>query len=319
MVRRNVGAVMPARSRVGLLVVAAMPWMWFAVRDAGPWMEVVAVTLPLLGVASIGGAALLATLGRSRLARTLLISTAGMALVACVIPRLPGSEPASRIDLTVASANLTGDNARSGDDVGDLLDLDPDILVLLEANVHAARRFDDVEGQLPNAILAPLRGKSRVAVFSRYAIELIEPPESVATPRIVAVRVDAPEPFTLIAAHLPRPWFSTSLSEATPKDRQARVVELADWLATLEGRVVLAGDLNSTDRGIGYRTLLETGNLVDAMRVEWASTTSTKWWPLLLRIDHVLVRGLCPVTSFNRALPGSDHRAIVAQLGACRG
>jgi endonuclease/exonuclease/phosphatase (EEP) superfamily protein YafD len=102
-----------------------------------------------------------------------------------------------------------------------------------------------------------------------------------------------------------------------PPARQALLESLGDWLATLENPVILAGDLNSTDRGVGYRTLLGRADLIDAMRVTWASTTSTKWWPLLLRIDHVLVRGICPSSARNTALEGSDHRSVVAELAFC--
>jgi endonuclease/exonuclease/phosphatase (EEP) superfamily protein YafD len=81
--------------------------------------------------------------------------------------------------------------------------------------------------------------------------------------------------------------------------------------------VVVAGDLNSTDRARDYR-LLDAG-LVDAMRDGWAGPTSvTQWRAFLLRIDHLFVgRGWCGDGAHRVELPGSDHDAIVATVGPC--
>ena len=308
---------MSANTRARMIVLALIPWLWFALRDLGSWMEVVAIALPVIGIAAAIGAAALSVLGRSRSIQVLLVSTVAMSLTAIVAPRIPTSAAESSSDLTIVSANLTGNNPRADEAVDPLLGIDADIVVLLEANADVASRYSDIQQELPYVLSSPIVIWSQVAVFSRYEVSQITVPGELDNDRIVAMWVDAPVPFTLVAGHLPRPWFVETPSDLTPSKRQSYEVELAKWLATLDDPLVLAGDLNSTDRGIGYRTLIEGADLVDAMRVRWAATTSTKWWPLLLRIDHILVRGLCPVSSSTLALEGSDHRAVVAQLADC--
>jgi endonuclease/exonuclease/phosphatase (EEP) superfamily protein YafD len=154
-------------------------------------------------------------------------------------------------------------------------------------------------------------------LFSRYPLTPIVIPSEIDTGRVVAAEVEGPIRFVVVGAHLPRPWFESNDAERLPAARHDLIEATADWLSTFNGPVILAGDLNSNDRGLDYRLLLHGGRLVDSVRVKWASTTSTKWGPLLLRIDHVLVRGFCPVSATNPLLPGSDHRSVVAHLQYC--
>lgn len=303
--------------RLRKLGLFAIPWSWFVIRNVSAWMEVVAVAIPVLGAGALIAAALLATLSRLPSLRVILVSTAVVAAVAAIVPRLPLVAAASRPDLTIVSANLTGDNPQAAVDVEQALGAEPDLLILLEVNDVAARRFDSIERELPYSIVAPALGESRVALFSRSPLLRLEPPPGIDSARIIAARVETADPFIVVAAHLPRPWWVGSPTQARPGDRQDLVVELGEWLSTLGNPIVLAGDLNSTDRGLGYRTLIGRADLVDAMRVGWASSTSTKWWPLLLRIDHVLVRGICPVSASTLPLAGSDHRGVIARLERC--
>ena len=87
------------------------------------------------------------------------------------------------------------------------------------------------------------------------------------------------------------------------------------------GAVVLVGDLNSTDRGRDYRLLVDDTRLTDAMRDGWAGPTSvTRWRPLLLRIDHLMVGpGWCGDAARRFALPRSDHDGVTATVGPCAG
>lgn len=305
---------MPPRRQ--LIALVALPWSWFLVRDLASVMEVVAVGLPLLGVASVLGsvAGLISKVARRALPFTL--STILMVTTAVVLPRIPdpGPTPVDRT-MRMASANLTGENRLAGEGVMALARSGADVLVLLEANPHALDAVGALAAEYPFVESGTLLGFSRVMVVSRFPLEQVELPAELETGRIVAVEVSAPEPFTLFAAHLPRPWRTTSDTQATPAEQQRLITSLTDHVAGVDGPLVLAGDLNATDRGMGYRTL--TASLTDVIRTDWASTTSSKWWPLLLRIDHVLARGLCASAANAVPLPGSDHRGLSVTLGAC--
>ncbi len=305
----------PSRLRAGLWIL--LPWIWFVIRDLGSWMEVVAIALPAIGLVALVGAGFETLSGRRGIRQWSLASMALMATTAILLPRVPTTTASASTEVTLVTANLTGDNPRAGDSIDRLLAIDPDVLVLLEANADVVARSREIETALPFRALTPVVVWSQVAVFSRYEFEQLELPDSIDTDKILALRIDAAEPFTLIAAHLPRPWLVRTPSDDTPAGRQALMVRFADWIGSLDGPVVLAGDLNATDRGVGYRTLLDQGELTDLIRVNWAPTTSTKWWPLLLRIDHVLVRGFCAAGADTVPLEGSDHIGLEARIGRC--
>jgi endonuclease/exonuclease/phosphatase (EEP) superfamily protein YafD len=306
------------RSRVGVAVFAALPWSWFLVRDAAPLMEVVAVALPVVGVAAVLLMAVSMWTRRGRSFAVIAISTALMVAVSIVLPRLPQQAPdPTESAITVASANVTGDNPLGGEVVETLTNLDADVIVLLEANPHALRAVASITEGYPHVEVADELGLSRVMVVSRFPLQRLALPNDLSTGRLVEVMVAAPEPFTLVAAHLPRPWRATSNTQATPEDQQRLIGDLAEHVAGIEGPVVVAGDLNANDRGVGYRTLIRGGRLRDAIRTGWAATTSLKWWPLLLRIDHVLTRGMCSADANDVTLPGSDHRGLVVEIGTC--
>jgi endonuclease/exonuclease/phosphatase (EEP) superfamily protein YafD len=131
--------------------------------------------------------------------------------------------------------------------------------------------------------------------------------------------VAAPAPFVLYAMHVPKPWWSGSGGYWTTPAEHHRLVEtVAAQIAREPGPVVLAGDLNSTDRARDYRLLVGAG-LTDAMRAGWAGPTSvTVFRALLLRIDHLLVGpGWCGEASRRFTLPRSDHDGITATVGPC--
>ena len=105
------------------------------------------------------------------------------------------------------------------------------------------------------------------------------------------------------------------------RDRRGQLRDMLAYLDTTpRRRRVLAGDLNSTPLWPAYRRLRRR---FDDAAVEAARRIGRRpgrtWGPWsgsvrLLRIDHVLVRGL--VATATRVLPlrGSDHSALFAAL-----
>lgn len=80
--------------------------------------------------------------------------------------------------------------------------------------------------------------------------------------------------------------------------------------------VVLLGDLNLTPDSPAFGRLLDEGGLRDVMQGRgWRPTWLSGFWPLSLRIDHVLVSsGLCVEHAEVGPEIGSDHRPVVARL-----
>lgn len=312
--------------RLSTILAAALPWGWFAVRDGDPAFEVVAILIPPLAVAAAVGAVIVAWLappGWRAVPVVLLLSTAAAGAVATAEPRLPLDLPEPRGDtLYLVAANLAADNPDAGAVIRGLASGFPDVVVTAETSDQAVLALAGLEDEYPYIELGQKGVRSRLVVYSKHRLTPLPRPTEVDFAQVLPVVVDAElGSFTLFAAHLPRPWASgTSGSsyQATLDEQQAIATGLASVVRATEGPVVVAGDLNLTDRGRGYRTLLRDGGLTDVVRTDWAGSTSLRWWPLALRIDHVLAGGgLCGADPARLDLPGSDHRGLWVELGRC--
>lgn len=102
--------------------------------------------------------------------------------------------------------------------------------------------------------------------------------------------------------------------------RRRQVAALETVINAEPGRIVLCGDLNATSAWPAYRRLARS--LVDAplqaarrAGERPAATWSYRpWWRPVLRIDHVLVRGMVATAARVLPMPGSDHRVLVVDL-----
>jgi endonuclease/exonuclease/phosphatase (EEP) superfamily protein YafD len=79
---------------------------------------------------------------------------------------------------------------------------------------------------------------------------------------------------------------------------------------------VLLGDLNVSPDSPSFARLLRDGRLVDTLAdAGWRPTWLAHFWPLAIRIDHVLAsEGICVVESDVGPDVGSDHRAVRVTL-----
>jgi endonuclease/exonuclease/phosphatase (EEP) superfamily protein YafD len=305
-------------ARLVRAVLVASPWAWFVVGDLTAPFEVVAIVLPAVGAAALVAGLVLAV-ARRWTAVMAMVSVAAMTAAATLLPRRPLDIPSPPVaQVTLVSANLAVDNPTTQESVRAVVELVPDIAVSLEANLGAVVSLADT---YPYVVTGEPGVRSQVAVHSWYRLEPLDLPAP-AGAQVVPVRVHHPQmTLTLFAVHLPRPWIRGSTErayQATVFDQQRIVDELAATIATVEGPVVVAGDLNLTDRGRGYHRLVGGAGLVDLVRSGWGPTTSVKWWPLALRIDHILARGgVCAADPATVELPGSDHVGLAVALGPC--
>ncbi|MFC5141668.1 endonuclease/exonuclease/phosphatase family protein [Actinomycetospora rhizophila] len=316
MERDAVAVVPPRRIRSSpwlWLLLAALPWAWFPLRDELALVgDVLAIVLPVAAGLAAVAAVVLSRRWGSWWGLLTAVSVVLAAAVAVVGPWTPEDAGAVRpgAGVTVASANVTTRTST----VPALRAAGADVLVVVEndrridAALAESYRFHVYAGGTP-----------AVGVYSRFPVRLLDAPG----PDFPGVRaaVDAPGttgPFVVYGLHVPRPWWTGGFGyQSTPAEHHRLVEEIAGRVAREPGPVVVAGDLNSTDRARDYR-LLDAG-LVDAMRDGWAGPTSvTQWRAFLLRIDHLFVgRGWCGDGAHRVELPGSDHDAIVATVGPC--
>ncbi|MDD7937421.1 endonuclease/exonuclease/phosphatase family protein [Actinomycetospora lutea] len=301
----------PTRSSPWLwLLLAALPWAWFPLRDELALVgDVLAIVLPVLAVLAALGALVLSRRRGTWWGLPTAVSVLLAAAVAVVGPWTPQDAGTVRpgAGITVASANVTATTAT----LPALQASGADVLVVVEND----RRIDAALAATHRYHL-DAGGTPAVGVYSRFPLRLLDPP----SPGFPGVRaaVDAPTPFVLYGLHVPRPWWTGGFGyQSTPAEHHRLVEALAARVAREPGPVVVAGDLNSTDRARDYRLL--DADLVDAVRDGWAGPTSvTQWRAFLLRIDHLFVsRGWCGDGAHRIELPGSDHDAIAATVGPC--
>lgn len=125
------------------------------------------------------------------------------------------------------------------------------------------------------------------------------------------------DPMAIMSVHLTHPLaFPPRRSQGRRRIQMEAIVGYTGG----RGRVVVCGDLNTLEMWPLYRRL--TATVDDGGRVLAArhGLRPEPTWSLrpdgrpILRLDHVLVRGV-DVTALTVArLPGSDHRALVADL-----
>ena len=318
------------------ILATLLPWCWFVLRDLGWVFDPAAIALPVIGLAFVLVLAVSGLIMRRRWMLLGAASTALLGLAVVIGPWIPQSSSAPRQPTTVLAANLT---AVTGEPFASelwptILAEDSDILVLSEFNGELTELVGESYeyALLSNLAQADLVGdesgtqlnRAFVGVFSRLPVERL-PDNSQLDEGLpgLRVRVEGPAgPFILYALHLPKPSAWSDGFSASFHSRNEVIRVIADLIEAESLPVVVAGDLNLSDRESMYREL--TGSLRDAMRQGvWAGPTSVKqelgWGLLALRIDHVLVsEPWCADGGDRIPLPLSDHRAVVASVGPCR-
>lgn len=253
------------------------------------------------------------------LRRRITAAVAGLAagaLALAVVPRaVPGGEPdVAGPRLTVMTANLFKGHADPDAVVALARRYDVDVLSLQELTPASLARLDGAGmlRLLPNRAAVPREGASGTALLSRLPLRALPGRDAGdhAQPQARLALQGAP-PVLLTAVH-PAPPIS-----AESEDGWQRALEALPP-ATDDAVRILAGDFNATLDHRALRGVLDRG-YADA--AERAGTGLRPTWPAIRRgvppitIDHVLVDRHVRVESVRVApLPGSDHRAVIAQL-----
>jgi endonuclease/exonuclease/phosphatase (EEP) superfamily protein YafD len=299
----------PVRRR---LVLVALPWAWFLVRDVSVVMELVAVALPLLVAAAFAVAVALRW-------KVVALSLALFGLVSVGGPWVPQDTGHPARGVTIAVANMLKRNEHAEAVADDIVAQHADIVVVPEATkaVH-----DRLAAVYPYSIRAD-RLDDALGVYSTVPIS--EPrvvPGLLPRTRQLRIEVDGPgdDDFVLWAVHLPKPWLvATGGYEMKPGGHARKLDDFLDAFAAETEPLVVAGDTNLTDRGRGYRKL--TDRFGDALRTTWGGPTARKSYlrPLLLRVDHVFIPpAWCSDRGHRFDLTGSDHRGVRVRVGPCR-
>ena len=296
-----------------IALAAVSPWVWFLVRDLGVPAVAVATALPVpvfavcavfLAVAASRRRVSLAAVGASWLV---------MGLTTVVGPWLPEGGPAPTQPLRLVMANVRSDNHHSDQGISHVLAQGADLAVLIEVQ---PRTEAALSGTYP--FVTPVPGASKV-VLSRYPVRLVDainPDNAIRTARL---EIEAPMGrLMLYVVHLGRPRARPDLLLGDLNRQREALDDLVRRAEQEEVPVLLVGDFNLSDRTAGYRKL--HSRYRDATRSRLAGPTYVKpiLWPELLRVDYVFIpRKWCSGGSRRFVIPGSDHRGVAAEVGAC--
>jgi endonuclease/exonuclease/phosphatase (EEP) superfamily protein YafD len=312
---RRQPVMIPRPSRLFLIGVAG-PWLWFVVRDLSPRLDLAALGIP--PVAAVVVAACLLHAAFTRRPRWLIVvaSWSLFVLAAVVGPWMPLGSDDIAGGLRLVAANVLVPQDTTPEVTDALLNADADVLVLSESS---SRLQASLRPSYPFAIDNAFDGS--VGVVSRFEMRELPLPEALAGMRARKVEVLAPSgPFVLYALHLWEPGIDTGPTVQGFTTQSRLISRLIESVERETLPVVVAGDLNLSDRTTGYRRLL--GPLDDAARAGWSGPTSMRRFnrPFLLRIDHIFVsEQWCSADGGRLDVPTSDHRAVQATIGPCDG
>ncbi|MEU7878607.1 endonuclease/exonuclease/phosphatase family protein [Microbispora bryophytorum] len=303
--------------------ISAAPFaLWAAARLAGAdgaahlWGVGVALMTATPYVAAASLLAVLIALAARRAAVIAVAVVASAILAAVVLPRAAGSAPtATGPSLRILTVNLrfgAGDAAT----VVDLVRrLEPDVLSTQELTPEAVGALDaaGVARLLPYRHLEDGPGPSGSGIYARHPLTGapdFAPEGGHNMPRARLTLPSGP-PVEIVDVH--------TLAPRNGRDVVQWAAELAALPAASPGVVrVLAGDFNASLDHAALRTVLGRGYADaadatgDGLTTTWPANRS---YPPLITIDHVLYdrRAAAVSTSVHR-VPGSDHRALFAEL-----
>ena len=194
---------------------------------------------------------------------------------------------------------------------------DPDVVVTQELGVDCADLLAD---RYPNHYLHPADDFKGRGIATRLDADFGDIPMSVRWGTTARLTVGG-EAWELAGIHFVNPidfpWW-----RSVP-DRGRQLDALDRWADELGDQpVVVAGDFNATKHWPAYRRMAERfEDLVEGWAQRAGRHPSVTWgwrpgWPRMLRIDHMFGRGVVATDVEVVPIPGSDHAAVIAELGS---
>ncbi|MDZ4401055.1 endonuclease/exonuclease/phosphatase family protein [Prosthecobacter sp.] len=215
--------------------------------------------------------------------------------------------------LRVMTFNVMVDNENHVAAIEHVLKADADIVCLLEVNDTWRMSLEPLRVKYPHRIEEMNDGNFGVACYTRLPLKSSEVRRFTvwALPTVLLNLDHLGRPLTVIATHPMPPMGGLSAQEW-----RSQLSQIGTIAASINGEVILAGDLNATPWCEGMRLLCETSGLrFSSVDPVWPPTWGLNL-PMMIPIDHVLVKG--GLTVRKRVIGpamGSDHRSVLVEIG----
>jgi len=283
---------------------------------------VLAVGAPYVAVAPCG-VALVLWRRRSLLA----VATAVLVMIAVAIQvswyylgRPPEIGPHAEIRVLAANIRLGQADA---DSFLAMAQNNADVITVAELTPEAVERFwgAGIDTVFRHSHLIPAPDAGGIGIWSRYPLRVLTAPRHrgvlmpAARLRVPGVRFDP----VLASVHVFSPVADRQNNVDGWRNAMAGAkAQLDDFaVAAGPGAVIVGGDYNSTPDARQFRDLLTEGyrDAVAETGSGFAPTfPSDTWYPPVITIDHVVIRGAAATSVRTVDVKGSDHRALRVTL-----
>jgi endonuclease/exonuclease/phosphatase (EEP) superfamily protein YafD len=230
-------------------------------------------------------------------------------------PRAVASQACAGPAFTVATVNLQFSNTRPEAFRAWIATQPADFLVIQEVTEAWAAELEE-QVAYPHRHVLSRQDPYGLALLSRWPLESVTLVDLAGDglPSLAGVLDAGGQRVRFLGLHTHWP-----LTPALAAARDEALRGAAALASAAELPVVLLGDLNLTPDSPAFARLLDEAGLRDAMDGRgWRPTWLAWFWPLALRIDHVLVSPDLSVEHAGVGPPiGSDHRPVVVRLRSC--
>ncbi len=218
--------------------------------------------------------------------------------------------------LRIATVNLYFRNDQYEPLLNWLASQSADVVVLQELTPQWAAALTALDGY-PHRKLLARTDPYGIAIISRWPLLEVQEADLAedGLPSLFGRVVVGGSALNVLAMHT-----HTPLTPGLARARDAALARGARRISTMPGPAIAAGDLNLTSFSPVFGQFLEAAGLRDVFAgLGWRPTWQAGFWPLALRIDHILVSPeLCVSNATVGPAFGSDHRPVVAQLHLAR-
>ncbi len=278
-----------------------------ALQALTPWATVPLVGLAVFGAAThrdrLGFAAAFVAIGHLVVVAPLVFPDRGPAVA-------PGAEPVS-----VTFVNLLYSNERVDEAAASLFGSDSDVIAMAELTSQqvAVLSAHPLAARYPHRVEQPRERAGGLLLWSKLPIRSRSRTDELR--RSIDVTLEAPDgPLRVVVVHPPPPLFAHSVWDA-------EIAALPSVVAESAKPTVVIGDFNASYFHPPFRAALDAADLLDAhaavgqgLRPTWPTD---EWIPPFVTLDHVLIsRSLAVLEAGQYGVPGSDHRAIWAEVAA---